>query len=158
VSPGTSSSAGPVAFASLARAAADSGRRSARAWLAGLLPRRLAEALLLEARVPAERPLAQFSKAEMARLLESLTATRLPVAGTRGFDHAEVTRGGVPLTEVDPKTLESRVVADLFVAGELLDLDGPIGGYNFSAAFATGALAGRCAAGGAPADSDRATR
>ena len=73
---------------------------------------------------------------------------RVPVAGTLGFKKAEVTAGGVALDEVDSRTLQSKRVPGLFLAGELLDLDGPIGGYNFQAAWSTGWLAGRCAADG----------
>ena len=70
----------------------------------------------------------------------------LPVAGDEGFDKAEVTAGGVALDEVDPRTMHSRVVPGLYVAGEILDLDGPIGGFNFQAAFSTGHAAGVAAA------------
>ena len=66
----------------------------------------------------------------------------MPVPQSLGFDHAEVTRGGIPLDEVDPRTMQSRQKPGLFVCGELLDVDGPIGGFNFQAAFATGRLAG----------------
>jgi predicted Rossmann fold flavoprotein len=124
------------------------GERPVRSFLAELLPRRLVDALFATCALPAERTLAQLSNEQRGRLLDALFATGLPVAGTRGFDFAEVTRGGVDLREIDPATMESRVAPGLFVCGELLDLDGPIGGYNFTAAFATGALAGRCAAEG----------
>ena len=66
--------------------------------------------------------------------------------GTLGFEKAEVTSGGVSLDEVDPKTLESRLVPGLHFAGEVLDLDGLIGGYNFQAAWSIGWLAGEMAA------------
>jgi predicted Rossmann fold flavoprotein len=115
------------------------------AWLSDLLPRRLAQALLASEEFDPERRLAEIGRRERSRLCDVLTATPLPVQGTRGFDFAEVTRGGVALAEVDPATLESRKVPGLFVVGELLDLDGPIGGFNFTSAFATGALAGRSA-------------
>ena len=67
---------------------------------------------------------------------------QLPIRGTRGFEKAEVTAGGVRLDQVDPRTFESRIHKGLFIAGELLDVDGPIGGYNFQAAFSTGRAAG----------------
>ncbi len=121
-------------------------QRLLRTWLADRLPRRVAESLLLTAKIPLERALPQIANSERGRLLDALFATRVPVAGTRGFDFAEVTRGGVALYEVDPTTLASRVVPGLYLAGELLYLDGPIGGYNFTAAFATGMLAGHSAA------------
>ena len=66
----------------------------------------------------------------------------IPVSGTLGFNKAEVTAGGVALGEVDSHTMESRLAPGLYFAGEVLDIDGPIGGYNFQAAFSTGWLAG----------------
>ena len=65
------------------------------------------------------------------------------LSGTRGFAKAEVTAGGVSLSEVDSRTMQSKIVPGLFLAGEVLDLDGPIGGYNFQAAWSTGYLAGQ---------------
>jgi predicted flavoprotein YhiN len=76
-------------------------------------------------------------------LVQASKHLELPVAGTLGYDHAEVTAGGVSLDEIDPGTMASRRVPGLFVAGEALDLDGPIGGFSFQAAFATAELAGR---------------
>jgi predicted flavoprotein YhiN len=64
------------------------------------------------------------------------------IAGSRGFEKAEVTAGGVALNEVDSRDMQSKLVPNLFLAGEILDLDGFIGGYNFQAAFSTGWLAG----------------
>lgn len=135
----------------LERAASESAARTLATWLADQLPKRLAEALLVEHGFSPTRRLAEVARRDRARLVDLLHSTALPVAGTRGFDFAEVTRGGVALDEVDPSTLQSRRIAGLHLAGELLDLDGPIGGYNFTAAFATGALAGRSAAGAAAA-------
>ena len=84
-----------------------------------------------------------LSRDERRRLIGALKDLSLPIAGTLGFEKAEVTSGGVALAEVNPKTLESRLVPGLFFAGEILDLDGLIGGYNFQAAWSTGWLAGR---------------
>ena len=82
-------------------------------------------------------------RSRSGRLIEHLKAGRSsPVAGTRGFKKAEVTAGGVDLREVNSSTMESKLVPGLYFAGEILDLDGPIGGYNFQAAFSTGWLAG----------------
>ena len=67
----------------------------------------------------------------------------VPLAGTLGFEKAEVTAGGVMLSEVDHKTMQSKLKPGLFLAGEVLDLDGWIGGYNFQSAWSTGWLAGR---------------
>ena len=68
--------------------------------------------------------------------------TAVPISGTLGFKKAEVTAGGVALDEVDSRTMQSKLAPGLFFAGEVLDLDGPIGGFNFQAAFSTGFLAG----------------
>jgi predicted flavoprotein YhiN len=80
------------------------------------------------------------------RLVEALKGLPVPVDGTLGFDHAEVTAGGLALEAVDPGTMRVRGMDGLWVFGELLDLDGPIGGLNFQAAFATAELAARDAA------------
>jgi predicted Rossmann fold flavoprotein len=104
---------------------------------------RLAETLLSLAAIPPDRRAADSSKAERRRLVQGLKRLAIPVAGTLGFEKAEVTAGGVALEEVDSRTLQSKRVPGLWIAGELLDLDGPIGGYNFQAAFSTGWLAGQ---------------
>jgi predicted flavoprotein YhiN len=102
----------------------------------------LTEALLRQANVPADRRAAELSRDERRRIVERLKACPFDVTGSRGFEKAEVTAGGVPLDEIDGHTMESRVVPGLFVVGEILDLDGWIGGYNFQAAFSVGWLAG----------------
>ncbi|MEX2176096.1 MAG: NAD(P)/FAD-dependent oxidoreductase [Pirellulaceae bacterium] len=106
------------------------------------LPRRLVEELVGLAGLPAEIKAAELSKQNRAALVTILKASPIAVNGTRGFAKAEVTAGGVRLQEIDSKTLESKLVPGLYFAGEVLDLDGPIGGYNFQAAFSTGYLAG----------------
>lgn len=110
------------------------------------LPTRLADALLAEAAIPADRARAALRRDERARLIEVLTSYPLPWTGDEGYKKAEVTGGGVALNEVDTATLESRVAPGLFLCGELLDAFGPIGGYNFLWAWATGRLAGLGAA------------
>jgi predicted Rossmann fold flavoprotein len=110
------------------------------------LPDRLAERLVEEAGLEPQRPLAQLRREERARLVELLTRYPLPWTGDEGYRKAEVTGGGVALGEVVPTTLESRIRPGLFLCGELLDAFGPIGGYNFAWAWATGRLAGRGAA------------
>lgn len=110
------------------------------------LPTRLADVLLREADVDADRPLAQLRRDERRRLVEALTRYPLPWTGDEGYRKAEVTGGGVDLGEVDPRTMESRRAPGLFLCGELLDAFGPIGGYNFAWAWATGRAAGLGAA------------
>jgi predicted flavoprotein YhiN len=75
--------------------------------------------------------------------VRALKETELPVTGTRGWNQAEATAGGVPLSEVHLDTMESRIRPGLFLCGEMLDVDGRIGGYNFQWAWATGHLAGQ---------------
>jgi predicted Rossmann fold flavoprotein len=125
---------------------AAAGKRQLAAVLAARLPRRLCDALLPQAGLPADRRAAALSRPDRARLAACVKRLRLPVSGTLGFRKAEVTAGGVALDEVDSRSLRSKRVPGLFIAGELLDLDGPIGGYNFQAAWSTGWRAGEAAA------------
>lgn len=111
------------------------------------LPDRLAARLLGEAGVPADRTLSQLSREERRILVQAVADYPLPWTGDEGYKKAEVTGGGVGLGEVHPATMESRRAPGLFLCGEILDAFGPIGGYNFSWAWATGRLAGLGAAG-----------
>jgi predicted Rossmann fold flavoprotein len=122
------------------------GRRALISLLPPELPRRLTECILKVAAIAENRMGPDLSRDERQRLLTNLKGLALPITGTLGFEKAEVTAGGVALDEVDPKTLESRLVAGLYFAGEILELDGLIGGYNFQAAWSTGWLAGERAA------------
>jgi predicted flavoprotein YhiN len=126
-------------------AAAREGKRQIAGWLAPELPRRLVEQLVKLAGVPAELKGAELSKPARAALVRALKSAEIPLTGTRGFAKAEVTAGGVALSEIDSRTMQSKLVPSLYFAGEILDLDGPIGGYNFQAAFSTGYLAGMSA-------------
>ena len=124
------------------QAAGRSGRRSVAALMPEALPKRLAEAVVLSAGLPAGRLGPDLSREERRQLVAGIKGLRLPVSGTLGFAKAEVTSGGVALDEVEPKTLESRLQPGLHFAGEVLDLDGLIGGYNFQGAWSMGWLAG----------------
>lgn len=112
------------------------------------LPERLADALAARARVDPATPLAQLRREDRLRLVATLLHGELPWTGDEGYRKAEVTGGGVGLAEVDPRTLESRRQPGLFICGEALDAFGPIGGYNFLWAWATGRAAGLGAARG----------
>ena len=118
------------------------GRRPVISLVPDALARRLGECLLTVASIPADRMGPDLSRDERHRLIGAVKELPLPITGTLGFEKAEVTSGGVALAEVDCKTLESRLVPGLFFAGEILDLDGLIGGYNFQAAWSTGWFAG----------------
>jgi predicted Rossmann fold flavoprotein len=106
------------------------------------LPARLADGLCESEGVRGDQAGAETRKAHRHALVQAVKRWSPRVQGTRGFDHAEVTAGGVALPEIDPATMESRILKGLFVAGEILDVDGPIGGFNFQSAFATGHAAG----------------
>jgi len=121
------------------------GRRTVRRVLREVLPERFALSLLGELDLLDART-ATLAKADRYRLIDALTAYPLPWTSTGGFEEAEVTGGGVRLSEVDPRTLESRIVPGLHLCGEILDAFGPIGGHNFLWAFVTGKLAGDGAA------------
>lgn len=125
------------------RHARDDGKRSVSALLALTLPQRLAATMLVQAAIPADRRCAELSKVELRRVLRQLKQAQLDLSGTMGFDKAEVTAGGIALDEVDSRTLESKLVPGLHFVGEILDIDGRIGGYNFQAAFSTGWQAGQ---------------
>ena len=87
-------------------------------------------------------PLAQLGRSERRRLIDTLVRGPLPWTGDEGYKKAEVTGGGVSLADIDPATMESRRHRGLFLCGEMLDAFGPIGGYNFLWAWATGRAAG----------------
>ena len=106
------------------------------------LPERLADALAEWAAVPPSRALAQLRREERRRLIDVLVRGELPWTGDEGYRKAEVTGGGVALGEIDPRTMESRRHPGLYICGEVLDAFGPIGGYNFLWAWATGRAAG----------------
>lgn len=128
--------------AMLAAGAIDAGRRRVASRLEPWLPHRLAESLVELAGLSPAGKAAELPRAGRRRLVQTLKRLEIPTTGTLGFEKAEVTAGGVALDEVDSRTLQSKLVPGLYLAGELLDLDGPIGGYNLQAAFSTGYLAG----------------
>jgi predicted flavoprotein YhiN len=110
-------------------------------WLRAKLPGRLADALCREAGVDPAQPVEQMPRHLRRALGRTVCAWRVPAVTDRGFTHAEVTAGGVPLGEVRLDTLESRLVPGLHIAGEILDVDGRIGGFNFQWAWSTGWVA-----------------
>jgi len=114
-------------------------RRLLCAWM----PERLAIQLCAEAGVGPAKWLSQVPREGRAALLALLTERPLRINGTLGYEKAEVTAGGVPLAEVEPSTLESRIVPGLFLCGEVLDVEGRLGGFNFQWAWSSGTVAGR---------------
>jgi hypothetical protein len=132
--------------ARLLRDFAKRGKEELAVFLRGLLPREMVPLCLERIGVPADRKVHSVSAKERRRLKMWLKDFRLEVIGHRPLAEAIVTAGGVDTREVDPRTMESRLTQNLFLAGELLDIQGDTGGYNLQAAFSTGWLAGRAAA------------
>ncbi len=124
----------------------DSGRKHLRNLLSHHLPQKLADVACAQAGAVANVRAAELPKNAMNALAAWLAAAPLTATATAGFDKAMATRGGVALRQVDPKTLRSKLAAGLYFAGEVLDLDGPCGGYNLQWAFSSGDLAGRSCA------------
>ncbi|MEM1097218.1 MAG: NAD(P)/FAD-dependent oxidoreductase [Planctomycetota bacterium] len=138
--------------ARLLRAAEHEPKRPVVKLLATALPDRLADALLTrELGIDADKVFADLTRDDRRALAHAIMALKLPVTGDRGFKFAECTAGGVPVTEVEPATMRSRVCDGLYLCGELLDVDGLIGGYNFQWAWCTGRLAGLAASADAAA-------
>ncbi|MSQ93958.1 MAG: aminoacetone oxidase family FAD-binding enzyme [Gemmataceae bacterium] len=119
-----------------------SGKKQLAVVLTQHVPRRLADIVLEQAGLAKDRKAAALTRDERQRLVGAFKHLHIPLTGTLGFKKAEVTAGGVALDEVDSRTMQSKLATGLYLAGEILDLDGPIGGYNFQAAWSTGWLAG----------------
>jgi predicted flavoprotein YhiN len=119
-------------------------RRGARTWLGERLPERIADIVIAESGVGGAA-MSQVPRERRTAVLHGLLERDLGVTGTLGYEKAEVTAGGVPLSEVDPSTLESRVAAGLYLCGEMLDVEGRLGGFNFQWAWSSGTVAGRAA-------------
>ncbi len=109
------------------------------------LPEKVSDAVLHMLGIDGNTPLARLRRDDRRSLVRNLVELPLPVEQERGWNHAEVTAGGVPLSEVAWKTMGSRTCDGLHLAGEIIDVDGRIGGFNFQWAWATGYLAGRAA-------------
>jgi len=121
-------------------------RSSVATVLGARLTERLADALIThEARVEPSTPMGRLSRPARRAIVHALLETPLEVTGDRGFAVAEVTAGGVPLGEIDVRTMESRCTPGLHLCGEIVDVDGRIGGFNFQWAWASGRLAGMAA-------------
>ncbi|TLG76659.1 NAD(P)/FAD-dependent oxidoreductase [Culicoidibacter larvae] len=111
-------------------------------WIKQYVPSRLAALLVSLADLSADQKVGQLSPAQLDRLLQLLKAFPLTIRGTQGMERAFVTGGGISIKEVQPKTMESKLVPELYFAGEVLDIYGFTGGFNITAALATGYVAG----------------
>ena len=110
------------------------------------LPRRLARYLIARGKADPQARASEFTRAGRKRLVRELTQCELAISGNEGYRTAEVTDGGIALSEVEPAGLESRLVPGLHFCGEILDLTGRIGGYNFLWAWVSGRLVGTAVA------------
>ncbi|MFA6447816.1 MAG: NAD(P)/FAD-dependent oxidoreductase [Patescibacteria group bacterium] len=120
----------------------ENARRTAANALATIMTARLAPKILELSGLYETRQSGQVTKQERERLVACLKNIDLQVSGSMGFDVAMVTSGGVDVKEVDPKTMQSKIIPNLYLAGEVLDIDGPTGGYNLQACWSTGRAAG----------------
>ena len=111
-----------------------------------LLPRKLIPVILELAKIYPDKKGHSITKDERKKLRLLLKQFPLPIKSLSGFDKAIITTGGISLKEIDPKTMRSRIIKNLYFAGEILDLDGPTGGYNLQVCWSTGYLAGENAA------------
>ncbi len=118
------------------------GRTTILKYLTGQIPQRMIQALCTQASIEPGTPGDQLTREQRKALARALTQLPLPITGNRGYNYAEVTAGGVSLSEIHLETMESRVCPRLHLCGEILDVDGRIGGYNFQWAWASGYVAG----------------
>jgi predicted Rossmann fold flavoprotein len=129
----------------LLREFAAGSRKSVRNVMKELLPLRLIDCFLDIAGIPPDKKVSQLNQKERRSLVLLLKCLRLDIIGTRPLEEAMVTRGGVSLKEIDPRTMQSRIIKGLYFAGEIIDVDADTGGFNLQAAFSTGYLAGESA-------------
>ncbi|MBR2924948.1 MAG: NAD(P)/FAD-dependent oxidoreductase [Clostridia bacterium] len=132
--------------ARILRDVAEAGKKQLGTVLCGLYPARLAETMAQLCALGWTTPACELTKEGRMALVERTKALQIPISGTRPLAEAVVTRGGVSVKEINPATMESKLVSGLYVAGELLDVDALTGGYNLQIAFSTGLLAGRTSA------------
>ena len=111
--------------------------------LIGLFPGKLNPVLLTLAKIPPDKPAQECTEEELNQLVRQSRSMRIDIIGTKGFDHAQVSAGGVDTSEVNPTTMESRLVPGLYFAGEVLDVDGMCGGYNLQWAWSSGYVASK---------------
>ena len=114
--------------------------------VAARVPSAVADLWTGRAGIDRQTTMAHLTRDDRRRLVAALLETVVDVRDSRGYTFAEVTAGGVPLDEIDPSTMESRVCPGLHLVGEILDVDGRLGGFNFQWAWSTGWVAGRALA------------
>jgi len=111
--------------------------------LADFMPERLAEVLLDVGVIDKHKIANSLSKSEKLKIVKSIKNFEMTVEGVLGFDYALVTRGGISLKEINHKTMKSKIIDNLFFAGEIIDIDGKTGGFNLQMCWSTGYIAGK---------------
>ncbi len=124
----------------------DHGHKKMEAFLIGMFHQKLISVLLKEAKIPSELSAEKMKPDQWRTLIKTVKNFAVVVEGTNSFEQAQICAGGVRTSEIDPRTMESVYMRDLYLTGELLDVDGICGGYNLQWAWATGFLAGKHAA------------
>ena len=107
-----------------------------------LLPKKMIEPIIELCNIDPYKKVNEITKEEREILVENIKNIPLTISGTRGFNEAIITRGGIPVKDINPKTMESKIVPNMYFVGEVLDLDAKTGGYNLQIAWSTGYLAG----------------
>lgn len=110
--------------------------------LSGLVPAKLAEVILKSVGINSDKQVNAITREERRGIISHLKEFRVSIKKLEGYDKAMITKGGVKISEVDPKTMRSKIISNLFLAGEILDLDGPTGGFNLQICWTTGYVAG----------------
>ena len=107
-----------------------------------LLPKKMIEPIIELCNIDPYKKVNEITKEEREILVENIKNIPLTISGTRGFSEAIITRGGISVKDINPKTMESKIVPNMYFVGEVLDLDAKTGGYNLQIAWSTGYLAG----------------
>ena len=110
--------------------------------IGGLFPAKLEPVMIEISKISPEKKVNEITKEEREILIENIKNIPLTISGTRGFNEAIITRGGISVKDINPKTMESKIVPNMYFVGEVLDLDAKTGGYNLQIAWSTGYLAG----------------
>ena len=111
--------------------------------LESILNYKLVQVILNKSKINKTAYYEDLTETEKTTLLKNLTNFTIPIIGTNSFDNAQVTSGGIPLTEINVETMESKLIKNLYFAGEILDVDGKCGGYNLGFAWLTGLIIGK---------------
>ena len=124
----------------------NNGKISYKSMLKEFLPEKMISFFITKTQIPEDTKIANITKEQRETIVRNLKNLTFTITGTRSFDEAIVTSGGVELSHIDPRTMESKKIKNLYFAGEVLNIDGDTGGYNLQAAFSTGYVAGENAA------------